>query len=290
MLAIDTPWNSKKHVSAMKSAGVVTVLRYYTIRVSTRLPEKRLGLDEAQALVRAGFQLGVVYEFDGNHAGAFSKSAGLADGEYSRHYASKIIGQPAGSAIYFGVDFDASDDEIKNRILPYFEGIAEAMGESSDDTAYDIGVYGSWKSCERTVKAGLTKYAWLAQSTAWGGRDGYRKFAAARKWNLKQGFAAGEIHGLDYDPNEINDDLGSIGQFVIPVSAQGPASADRFVVSARPNLRLRSGPGLTFDVIGSVPFGTTISVMRRDGDWAFVDINGDGGIDGVVHAGFLTPA
>jgi Domain of unknown function (DUF1906)/Bacterial SH3 domain len=288
MFVIETPWNCTKYIPKLKAASVDVIIRYYTSKVTSTLPEKRLGADEAKALSKAGFQLGVVYQQYARDPASFSKSIGLTDGEYAHHYAANVIGQPDGSAVYFGVDYDASDAEIKNSILPYFEGVNEAFAADSS-VRYDIGVYGSWKVCDRGVKAGLVKFAWLAQSTGWGGKAEYKKYAASKAWNLKQGFPKIDLGGLDYDPNEPNEDKGPFGQFSLPVSDTAAAAGDRFLAAAKPTLNLRSGPGLNFGVIRTIPFGTILSVVRRDGDWAYVDIDNDGGIDGVVHGGFLKP-
>jgi hypothetical protein len=58
-------------------------------------------------------------------------------------------------------------------------------------------------------------------------------------------------------------------------------------VIARDGLNLRSGPGTDFLTIKSLPFGTAVNVMSRDGPWALVDLIGDGAADGHVHASFL---
>jgi hypothetical protein len=61
----------------------------------------------------------------------------------------------------------------------------------------------------------------------------------------------------------------------------------RYRVTARNGLRLRGGPGTTYQVLRLVEFGHQIHVLRRDGDWAQVDLQGDGRADGHMHASFL---
>jgi hypothetical protein len=58
-------------------------------------------------------------------------------------------------------------------------------------------------------------------------------------------------------------------------------------VIARGGLNLRSGPGTEFPTIGSLPFNTPVSIIKRDGPWALIDQNGDGAADGHVHSSFL---
>jgi len=83
---------------------------------------------------------------------------------------------------------------------------------------------------------------------------------------------------------------------IVPVHDHGgPGSADAptgeyFVVMAKPNLRLRAGPGTDFDIVSSIPFAARVRVISRFGDWSMVDLNGDGGGDGFVHSAFLKAA
>ncbi|EJB01764.1 N-acetylmuramoyl-L-alanine amidase [Rhizobium leguminosarum bv. trifolii WSM597] len=71
-------------------------------------------------------------------------------------------------------------------------------------------------------------------------------------------------------------------------SEGGLASNDQVVIASG-GLRLRSGPGTEFDVTSSLPFGASVAVLSRIGDWAQVDTTRDGGADGFVHASFLRP-
>ena len=65
---------------------------------------------------------------------------------------------------------------------------------------------------------------------------------------------------------------------------------DLYVVNARPSLRLRSGPGVDFPRIGSIPTGRTVTVVSFKDEWALVDLMADGTPDGYVHGAFLAHA
>jgi D-alanyl-D-alanine carboxypeptidase/Bacterial SH3 domain len=69
-------------------------------------------------------------------------------------------------------------------------------------------------------------------------------------------------------------------------NAVTPAAQPHRVI-ARNGVNLREGPGATFAVITTLPFGTTVHVMRREGDWALSDLQGDGRADGHTHKAFL---
>lgn len=57
--------------------------------------------------------------------------------------------------------------------------------------------------------------------------------------------------------------------------------------NARDGLNVRSGPGTEFPIIRSLPFGTKVNLLRREGRWGFIDEVGDGATDGSVHLAFL---
>lgn len=64
------------------------------------------------------------------------------------------------------------------------------------------------------------------------------------------------------------------------------------VVIARGGLRLRGGPGTEFGVTTTLGEGTRITVLGFDGprgEWARVDLEDDGLVDGHVLAAFLAP-
>lgn len=77
----------------------------------------------------------------------------------------------------------------------------------------------------------------------------------------------------------------------VPAAVVPPAApaggGQRHVVIARSGLNLRAGAGQSFPVLRSLPAGTGLSVIGRDGDWAQVDLEGDGLADGFVAQSFL---
>jgi hypothetical protein len=67
----------------------------------------------------------------------------------------------------------------------------------------------------------------------------------------------------------------------------------RYVVIARAGLKLRGGPGTTFESEHTLSLGTELNVVEvdsHDPSWARVDLEGDGLLDGYVFASFLAPA
>jgi len=50
---------------------------------------------------------------------------------------------------------------------------------------------------------------------------------------------------------------------------------------------LRGGPGLEFDTFKSLAMGQQLYLKQYQGDWAEVDLDGDGFVDGWVFATYL---
>jgi hypothetical protein len=270
-----TPCDSK--ASALSAAGIRTIIRYYSR--DTVHPSKRLSRYEAEKLAAAGVRLGVVHDGRfGDRASNFDRASGVADALYARSYGAGAVGQPAGSTIYFGVDFDARPAEIRDRIIPYFKGVADAFAKPTGDPNYVIGVYGSGATCKAIIDAGLAQRAWLAQSKGW---SGYTAFLKSGLWALSQAVPT-KIAGVDCDPDTAGEGH-DIGDFALPptlVAAPTPSAA-LMRVNARSGLRLRYGPGVDFDSAKLLRLGTLVYPIKSVGPWTMVDLLGDGIADGL---------
>jgi hypothetical protein len=268
--------------AALAAAGVGTVVRYYS-RDTVR-PSKRLSVAEATQLTAASLRLCIVHEGrHGDQITNFDRATGVADAVYARSYGAGTIGQPAGSAIYFGVDVDATTAQIRDRVLPYFQGVADAFAQGTGEPDYVIGVYGSGATCKAVLDAGLAQTAWLAQSTGW---SGYAAFARSAQWTMKQGMPV-VVAGVDCDPNVAGEGR-DIGDFLWRTVGAGVVARHAMRVNARSGLRLRAGPGVEFDTARLLPFGTTVYPLKSAGSWTMVDLEGDGVGDGFVSGAYLS--
>jgi len=296
---IDTPWYAGGKAEALRRSGVGTVIRYYNFQNSSALPQKRLTLVEAEELCAAGLQLGAVFQQRQNQFGDFSKEKGARAGRKAFEIATDEIGQPEGTGIYFSVDYDATKTEIASAIQPYFEGVREGMAaEGGGEVRYKIGAYGSGLVCETLRSANMIDLSWLSMSR---GFTDTRTAIAAGDYDLNQIPPATMLLGLGIDYNEANPDRSGFGGFVIDVDARpetdnngashSPGEAGSpYVVTARSGLRLRAGPGTEFDIAGTMPLGTKVQVISVKNDWAKIDRDGDGAIDGFAYADYLRPA
>jgi hypothetical protein len=283
---VDVSFSCGGHASFLAGAGIKTIIRYYSR--DTGLPTKRLTRPEAEQFAAAGLKIGIVHEAKhGDKPIAFSHDLGVMDATYSRDYGRQVIRQPSGSAIYFGVDFDVTSQQLQGRIIPYFTGVASVLRLPNGSPSYKIGVYGSGRVCSELQTQGLVDYTWLAQSTGWADYNAYKQ---AKRWAIRQLMPVhvGEIEG---DPDIVNPDTDDIGDFMleavhVPSPGGTPALGDMKVIAGS-GLRLRAGPGTDFDVIGLVPLDTRVKVMKVVGDWVMADVDHDGAADGFLNSHFL---
>lgn len=208
---ISTNRDLTTYAAALKTAGIDFVMRYYS-RTTTQ-PQKRLTRIEADALSAAGLEIGVVYEDGPTHAAYFSTDRGHLDAVNACR-AGLSLQQPSGSAIYFAVDFDATQADIGGAVLNYMCGVDRGMRDSGNgDSPYLIGVYGSGAVC-RFLKTHcpFVRFAWLAESKGWLGSGTYAD------WDINQHVATAPLVGLTGDEHETNDAQADFGAFVLPFS------------------------------------------------------------------------
>jgi hypothetical protein len=195
----DTTQDTTAHAAAIKAQNFDFVARYLS-----QSHWKVIGAAEAAAIGAAGLAVVLVYEDGPTTSDYFSFGRGQADGTRAAQQAG-LIGAPAGTVLYFAVDYDAAQDDISGVITQYFNGVADALKSlaAANGTSYTAGVYGSGATCGAITAAGLAKCGWLAQSRGWGGHDTYGG------WSIRQGMPA-VIAGLSVDPDDAIGDFGAI--------------------------------------------------------------------------------
>jgi Domain of unknown function (DUF1906) len=282
-MIIDTNHLVTKKLPCLSNAGVKSVIKYYAR--GTNQPEKLLTRDEAQSVLNSGMTLAVIYEGAGDHSAYFSYDSGSADGMYARKYAGGTIGQPGGSAIYFAVDYDSDEPDITNRIIPYFKGVRDSLNLTNRYPLYRIGAYGNGTTLQKLLDENLVEFTWISQSI---GFSGSKQFKKSNHWTLFQNMPS-VLCALDLDANDLNPKVTDFGEFnsLLPDDAGVSALSTTSVVNARAGARLRSGPGVEFDVQRILRPHSKVSIISRRGDWSLVDLKGDGLTDGFIHSAFL---
>jgi hypothetical protein len=188
---IDMARDASDVLNELKSARAEFVGRYYRDPDSALPPLSRR---EAQRLSSLGMKIVAVYEYHTPERAHFTYQGGYDDA-VTAYGAARGVGQPAGSAIYFAVDFHAKEDDL-HTVLDYFRGIQAGLAASGGGGAagYAVGVYGSGPVCDAVRRAGLARYAWLSNSITWDDASTYDA------WNIMQGSALpGFSFGNDSD-------------------------------------------------------------------------------------------
>lgn len=162
---IDTNADCTAFAQGIVDDGASFVCRYYRPGQSAALTRS-----EAQALVNAGLSIVPVFEGGGNSVNWFTAQQGAADALHALGHAA-AVGQPAGSAIYFAVDFDASPGQVGSAISTYFQAVNSTF--AGNNASYRIGIYGSGLACSTIIGAGLASLGWLSGSKGWRGYAAY---------------------------------------------------------------------------------------------------------------------
>jgi hypothetical protein len=195
---IDLPIDASDVLMELQQSRMDFVARYY------REPESRwppLSASEAQRLSSLGLKIVAVWESHSRDPAHFSYSSGYYDAVTADRQA-RAIGQPAGSAIYFAVDFNARGQSLEG-VDEYFRGIAAGLAAASGGGAtYAVGVYGSGVVCDAIKRASLARYSWLSNSFAWEGSTSYDD------WDIMQGAPSPEL-SFNQDSDEARADYGA---------------------------------------------------------------------------------
>lgn len=265
----------------LAGSGKKFVIRYHS-RTTTQ-KEKRISPKEAAELARAGLEIATVYQDNARLPEDFGRARGVLDGQ-SAHQAAAAIGQPAGSAIYFAVDWDFSLAQIQSFVVEYFRGVKQGMDiAAGGSSGYNIGVYGSGLTCQLICQSfALAKYSWLALATGWRGSSTYTA------WNVRQHQPTGSLCGLDrkWERCEASGPFGAFQPIGFDVLAdQGET---RWVTA--PQLNLRAAPSTASNPpITQLPEGQALRVLgEAEGSWVRVRTTlGGGEVIGYVSGKYL---
>lgn len=157
----------------IKDYGYKYVGRYLTgtvlqdgIRVS-----KALTLGEIEIITRAGLKIFPIYQDGGASSTYFSYDTGYADARKAKA-AAESLRIPYGEIIYFAVDYDFTEKQGREIIIPHFAGISQYMEESGNK--YKIGIYGSRNICTQVMKANDACSCFVSDmSTGYSGNLGF---------------------------------------------------------------------------------------------------------------------
>jgi hypothetical protein len=346
---IDTPWDTRPFIADLRAAGVAVIGRYYARcpQPERFLPEKRLvdqgGIGDARSEVRQlldnGFAILSIYQYNNDSANKFrgmdrdgkplkgadcqpaSRARTAAEeGELDANAAvaqAKAVGQPRGTAIYFGVDirFDKGDAATRRAMLDYMRTVRGIVTRAG----YTVGAYGNGDALEVLAEERLIEHGWLSASRSYPGTS---RVHNSGRWQLFQsgvdlvwfsGTPGACRSGLALDVNIQNARFAdrSIGFWtrrgaatVSPARTRAIYAARRFACDGNARIRrtATSGPrdllSATPRCVGrrtarhpeTVDYGNSARIGRLAGDLVEIDHDDDGTFDGWTALGNLTPS
>lgn len=196
-----------ERAQVLKNNGFQVVGRYLSGYISEEKP-KSIQEGEIQTILNAGLKLFVIFQKGNNKIKDFSYNAGYASGMQAKIYAKKYK-IPKNSVIYFSVDFDIYEDQIDNHIIPYFEGIKNAMLSE-----FKIGVYGPRLVCQKLYDKNLSVSSFVSdESTGYSCNIGqkipsnwcYDQFVEIKRYNndfdIDKVIYNGSIEAIDHLEN-----------------------------------------------------------------------------------------
>ncbi len=231
------------------------------------------------------------------------------------------LGQPAGSAIYFGIDFnfDPNDADTKQKMLTYFTIVTKKLRAAG----HLVGAYGSGGTLELLLDRGLIDRAWLSPSRSYAGSSA---FHSSGRWHMFQAWAdscwfgrknAGKCrNGIELDTNIQNKSFatahmgfwGARGLYRVEVArVRAIYESRRFVCNgstlvrrdARPDAApidtasgprefLRCEPGLGGPQLPQICYASVVRIGRSKNGFVEVDHDDDGRFDGWTESANLT--
>jgi len=197
---------TQRFLDAMKYLGVKTIIRYYDWPGSPTLPQKIPTATELALIKANGFKFCGVFQHSNNRLASFTQERGIKDASVALELAKKW-GQPKGSAIYFGVDFDPMPNEF-GAVELYADKFSDAVRAAG----FRVGAYGSGYTLETLLRLGQIDLAWLSMST---GFLKSKEFDKSGRWNLKQ-VKDRNCGGINCDFDYVNPSKPDFGQWQLP--------------------------------------------------------------------------
>ncbi|MEX0347796.1 MAG: glycoside hydrolase domain-containing protein, partial [Paracoccaceae bacterium] len=239
----------------------------------------------------AGINIGAVFQYNNDRLESITAERGKADAEHALEYAESVIGQPGGSAIYFGVDGSWNEVSQVAGVMAYFTAVRTAFLQGGD--RYRVGAYGSGLVLGRLLDAGLADLRWLALSRGW---PGTREFYNSGRWNLFQ-FSHHLWFGRNQvDGNIINPMAADIGDFgrKSPAEPQDFATSyllkDQLYFSVVRQAEVFEKPSHDSKVVKMLTLAHNPIVLQSADGWHAVTLDGTDRIFGYVRSDVLVPS
>lgn len=279
-------------LEALGNAGVDTVIRYYSDENNANLHCKNVTRRERDVLGEHGLALAIVYQFEGRRKGRYTGAQASQDAAFCLERA-RVIGQPQGSSIFFGVDADAALNTDRG-VRDYFSEVRRLFAGR-----FRIGIYAAGARCRLIRDAGLADLFWVPEAPAWAGT---RDFMNSGDWTMfqnktdidKSWLTGGMGQTLHIDTDIVNPDRAtSIGAFRRDGS-EVTYSRNRLRAVVKARHWVIDGKLDVFDepdgaATSHLCIARSVHVLGFDGDWAWIDTDEDGIANGYCRRAGLAP-
>ncbi|RZU48694.1 putative peptidoglycan binding protein [Krasilnikovia cinnamomea] len=193
--------------SALWSAGYRYVGRYLDNVPGSSL-NKKIQPGELKLIFENGLKVFPIQQYYGGEVSYFNYNRGYRDA-LAAHQAAVGHGFDAGTTIYFAVDYDATQADIDDAIVPYFKGVVGGLTVSGK--RYNAGVYGSRNVCIDVSRR--TDVRWSFVSGMSSGFSGNMGYPLPENWSFNQiqtltvGSGTGAVE-IDKDAYRLGSDPG----------------------------------------------------------------------------------
>ncbi|MEU4743492.1 glycoside hydrolase domain-containing protein [Actinosynnema sp. NPDC023658] len=179
--ACDTRFHiSVDRARALSAAGYQVVGRYLDEDPSSTL-DKEIQPGELDAIFTGGMRVFPISQYNARSVDDFTWSQGY-DHAVKAHGRAVGYGFNPGTVIYFAVDYDATDEQITSKVLPYFHGVQ--AGLANRGKRYIAGVYGSRNVCSRVSDQAFARFSFVSGMSY--GFSGNLGFPMPANWSFNQ--------------------------------------------------------------------------------------------------------
>lgn len=181
-IACDTIYEmTTERLNIVKNNGYSIIGRYLTNTPNGTL-DKKIKSGELIRIINAGCKFFPIFQQSGNSYSYFNETQGKTD-LYLAFTSAISYKIPKGTVIYFAVDFDATDSQIKNYVLPYFKALSK-FADEYPSKFYKVGIYGTRNVCQQVLAKGYAITSFVSDMSS--GYSGNLGFKMPSEWTFDQ--------------------------------------------------------------------------------------------------------
>ena len=199
---------TENNVSVLTDNSFKYIARYVSGTIGGGI-SKALSTTELQLLFNKGIRVFPIYQGSGNYVDYFNETNAVSDAKKAVEAANNLYLE-FGSIIYFAVDSDVMEYQVKSNVIPYFKKLYSTFMNACKGK-YRVGIYGTRNTCTRVCDLGYACSSFVSDmSTGYSGNLG---FPIPNNWALDQ-FATITIYNKDKSQSIEIDKDGFSGKYL----------------------------------------------------------------------------